>query len=62
VNEAADDGASFKLWREVADLPVIARFTVDGEPASKSRPRFTGKGSKKRAYTPEKTSAASAST
>jgi len=37
------------------DLPVIARFTMDGEPASKARARFTNIGSKKRVYTPEKT-------
>jgi crossover junction endodeoxyribonuclease RusA len=30
-------------------------FTVDGEPASKARARFTGRGSKVRAFTPERT-------
>ena len=34
------------------------RFTVLGEPVSKARARFTGYGSKVRAYTPEKVTAA----
>lgn len=34
---------------------IVARFTIPGEPVSKSRARFTGRGSKTRAYTPEKT-------
>lgn len=33
----------------------MIEFTVDGEPASKSRARFTGRGSKVRAFTPERT-------
>lgn len=33
---------------------LIAAFTVAGEPVSKARARFTGKGSKVRAYTPAK--------
>lgn len=33
-------------------------FTVPGEPASKARPRFDGRGRKGRTYTPEKTKAA----
>lgn len=33
-------------------------FTLPGEPVSKSRARFTGRGYKTRAYTPEKTRAA----
>jgi len=37
----------------VSDL--VASFTVEGEPASKSRARFTKRGSKTVAYTPEKT-------
>ena len=36
---------------------LIASFTVDGEPVSKSRARFTKRGSKTFAYTPEKTKA-----
>ncbi|MCW2899302.1 MAG: RusA family crossover junction endodeoxyribonuclease, partial [Streptosporangiaceae bacterium] len=34
---------------------VVARFTVDGEPVSKARPRFATKGSKNQTYTPQKT-------
>lgn len=37
---------------------LIAEFCVDGEPVSKSRARFTKRGSKTMAYTPEKTLAA----
>lgn len=36
---------------------LIASFVVDGEPVSKSRARFTKRGSKTVAYTPEKTKA-----
>jgi len=36
------------------------QFTVPGEPASKARARFTGRGSKTRAFTPEKTRQAEA--
>lgn len=34
---------------------LIAEFTVPGEPVSKSRARFTKRGSKSHAYTPQKT-------
>lgn len=40
---------------EIPDAAIVARFTVMGDPASKARARFTGRGSKARAYTPEKT-------
>lgn len=36
----------------------IIHFTIDGEPVSKARARFTGYGSKSRAYTPAKTKTA----
>lgn len=36
---------------------LVASFTVEGEPVSKSRARFTKRGSKTFAYTPEKTKA-----
>lgn len=39
----------------VAESEVVATFTLDGEPVSKARARFTGRGSSTRAYTPEKT-------
>lgn len=38
-------------------MTCIAFFTVAGEPLSKARARFTGYGSKVRAYTPERTRA-----
>lgn len=50
-----DDAAAFGLRREYLELPVIARFTIEGEPVSKARARFTKRGSKTQAYTPEKT-------
>ena len=59
-NDASTDAALFHLVREYLDLPVIARFTIDGEPVSKARARFTGYGSKIRSYTPDKTLAAEA--
>lgn len=55
MSEAGDDAACFMLHREMFDPGVVARFTIDGEPVSKSRARFTKKGSKVQAYTPEKT-------
>lgn len=55
VQEAGGEEACFRLTREMVDLPVISRFTVDGEPVSKSRARFTKRGSKTFAYTPERT-------
>lgn len=36
-------------------MKILAEFTVEGEPASKSRARFTKRGSKTVTYTPEKT-------
>lgn len=58
TSEAGDPSACFLLWRELHDLAVIGRFTTDGEPVSKSRARFTKRGSKAHAYTPEKTTQA----
>jgi Holliday junction resolvase RusA-like endonuclease len=55
VSEAGDDGACFRLHRELHELPVVARFTIDGEPVSKARARFTKQASKVQAFTPEKT-------
>lgn len=37
------------------DGVLIAEFVIDGEPVSKSRARFTKRGSKTMAYTPERT-------
>lgn len=45
------------LRKAVARMTVVT-FTILGEPVSKSRVRFTGYGSKTRAYTPAKTKAA----
>jgi Holliday junction resolvase RusA-like endonuclease len=55
LSEAGDESATFTLNREHFDFPVIARFTIDGEPVSKARARFNKQGSKTRTYTPEKT-------
>lgn len=47
------------LEREAFGPPkVLLTFVVPGDPASKARPRFSGKGSKTRTYTPEATKAA----
>lgn len=51
-----DESASFTLLREVQDLPLVARFTVDGEPMSKARARVVNG----HAYTPERTRVAEA--
>lgn len=51
----ADETAVFALSREIIDVEVISRFIIDGEPASKARARFTKRGGKMIAYTPEKT-------
>jgi Holliday junction resolvase RusA-like endonuclease len=45
----------WKLHREIGDPQILAHLTIDGEPVSKARARFTNRGSKSRAYTPEKT-------
>ncbi len=58
VSEVGDDAAAFVLHRELLDPPVVARFTVPGEPMSKARARFTHYGGKPGAYTPEATKAA----
>lgn len=57
-SQAGDEAACFALWREQVDPVVVARFTIDGEPVSKARARFTKQGSKRQAYTPQKTRAA----
>ncbi|MFI6517578.1 RusA family crossover junction endodeoxyribonuclease [Spirillospora sp. NPDC050679] len=43
------------LRRDIETVEVVARFTVDGEPVSKGRPRSSGKGG---TYTLDKTVAA----
>lgn len=55
LSEIQDDAAAFTLFREHFDAQVVARFTIEGEPVSKSRARFTRRGSKTHTYTPEKT-------
>lgn len=45
----------FKLEREEMECGLVAHVVVAGEPVSKARARFTGYGSKTRAYTPKKT-------
>lgn len=58
VSEVIDERAPYGLQRELRELSAVARFTVDGEPVSKARARFTNYGSKTRTYTPEKTNQA----
>lgn len=55
IQKSGGEEACFRLAREMVDLPVIARFTIEGEPCSKARARFTKQGSRVFAYTPEKT-------
>lgn len=50
-----DDEVSWVLQRELYEPEVVATFVRPGEPVSKSRARFTKRGSKVHAYTPEKT-------
>lgn len=55
VADREDDGPlCFYLQRETADPEVVARFTLEGEPVSKQRPRFVRNGVG-RTYTPEPT-------
>lgn len=54
--EAHTDAAWFGLAREHTEYPVVARFTVEGEPESKSRVRFDARN--RRTYTPDRTVAA----
>ena len=60
ANPYSDETACFDRWLDTANVQVVARFTIEGDPASKARPRFTGSGYKTRAYTPEKTKTAEA--
>lgn len=53
--DAHDEAAWFGLARESRALPLVARFTVDGEPRSKARPRL-GRGGN--VYTPRKSAQA----
>lgn len=55
IDMGSEEAVAWALQRELIELPVILRLVCDGEPVSKSRARFTGSGSKTRAYTPEKT-------
>jgi hypothetical protein len=51
---AEEDGSlCYSLQREMTDVAVVARFTIEGEPASKARARWSPK--TKRHYTPEGT-------
>ena len=52
---AQPEFADFHTKRESGDVEVVARFSVEGEPISKSRARFTKRGSKTVTYTPQKT-------
>lgn len=56
AEQELDGPLCFSLQREMIDVPIVARFTVDGEPVSKQRPRFAR--SRGRVYTPGGTVAA----
>lgn len=55
-NFIARKEVGWALHREVYDdLPIVLQMTIEGEPVSKARARFTHKGYKTHAYTPERT-------
>lgn len=58
--QAGADGGpvAISLHRELIDVEVVAHFTVDGEPQSKSRARVTMKHGNATAYTPRQTALA----
>ncbi len=59
IDMGSSEEVIWALEREVnPDLEVVLCLDYDGEPVSKSRARFTKRGSKTFAYTPEKTKAA----
>lgn len=47
-----DEQTLFMLRREHMTVDIVARFTIDGEPQVKSRPRFARQNGKVRTYTP----------
>ena len=53
ADSEGDGTFMFGLLREAIDVRVVARFTIDGEPASKSRARWSPKTG--RLYTPDGT-------
>lgn len=53
AEQEGDGSLCFRLQREGGGLHVISRFTVDGEPASKARARYSSKNG--RHYTPNAT-------
>jgi Holliday junction resolvase RusA-like endonuclease/endogenous inhibitor of DNA gyrase (YacG/DUF329 family) len=54
TSDAHTEAAWFGVTREITDLTVVARITIDGEPQSKARPRWNGHNT----YTPARTVAA----
>lgn len=51
----ADEATNFSLHRELMPVQVVARFTVEGEPKVKGRPRFARRGKQVHTYTPQTT-------
>jgi Holliday junction resolvase RusA-like endonuclease len=58
LSEQHSEATVFSTVGEMSDPHIIARFTVDGDPVTKSRARWNSK--QRRAYTPAKTVAAEA--
>lgn len=55
TNDAGSEAACFQLSIDQRPREVVAQFTIEGEPVSKARARFTNYRSTVRSYTPQKT-------
>lgn len=58
LSEQHSESTIFSTIGEISDPHIVARFTVEGDPVTKSRARWNSK--QRRAYTPAKTIAAEA--
>lgn len=54
----ADETAYFGTLLSTSTPEIVARFTIEGEPVSKARARFTKHGSRVQTYTPARTKTA----